>query len=541
MKNINTSVLAKSVIASRLKAVAKQSPVTVFALAFLLASCGDDSSKGTEPVNDSSSSSTVSDIVTDTFADLPVCVDKREGATAYVKDEKVAYICVDGDWTPDSEDQSSASVNKESSSSVALTSSSSDKDEATSSGSDKTNSSPDEKSESSSSVMSSDSHEGASSAIESANSSASEKDISSSSVVSDSEESSSSTEKEMSSSSENSDVIDCSVKDGIKVFAPKGGELFKLGDTITVVYGSDVEGSGYRFVFKTSEDDMGMDLLDESVGPTQPDGKTCYEQKVVLKSDNVDFAESAIIRVIPYEKTSKGANSGTFKIVSRNWSWNVPKEYRFNPGVSYGTMTDSRDGQTYKTVQIGNQTWMAENLNYADSVATPSLLKRSWCFNNKVENCAVAGWLYTWPAAIDSVKLATAADNPQDCGYGKTCSLSATVRGICPDGWHLPTKTEWETLFDEVGGQSTAGKILKSQTGWYNNGNGTDAYGFSALPAGLRYYTGIFDGGGDYAYFWSATENFNQAYYMYLYSDNEDANLYAYYKDYAYSVRCLQD
>ncbi len=388
--------------------------------------------------------------------------------------------------------------------------------------------------------MSSDSHEGASSAIESANSSASEKDISSSSVVSDSEESSSSVEKEVSSSSENSEVTDCSVKDGVKVFAPKGGELFKLGDTITVVYGSDVEGSGYRFVFKTSEDDMGMDLLDESVGPTQPDGKTCYEQKVVLKSDDVDFAESAVIRVIPYEKTSKGANSGTFKIVSRNWSWNVPKEYRFNPGVSYGSMTDSRDGQAYKTVKICDQTWMAENLNYADSVATPSLLKSNWCYNNKAENCAVAGRLYTWAAAIDSVSLYDGG-NGVDCGYGKICTIPAKVQGICPDGWHLPTRTEWNALFTEVGGKSTAGKILKSQTGWYNNGNGTDAYGFSALPAGLRYYTGIFDGGGDYAYFWSATENFNQAYYMYLYSDNEDANLYAYYKDYAYSVRCLQD
>ena len=531
MKNINTSVLAKSVIASRLKAVAKQSPVTVFALAFLLASCGDEgnSAKSSEPADDSSSSSTVSDFVTDTFADLPVCVDKREGATAYVKDEKVAYICVDGDWTPDSEDQSSASVNKESSSSVALTSSSSDKDEATSSGSDKTNSSPDEKSESSSSVMSSDSHEGASSAIESANSSASEKDISSSSVVSDSEESSSSTEKEMSSSSENSDVIDCSVKDGIKVFAPKGGELFKLGDTITVVYGSDVEGSGYRFVFKTSEDDMGMDLLDESVGPTQPDGKTCYEQKVVLKSDNVDFAESAIIRVIPYEKTSKGANSGTFKIVSRNWSWNVPKEYRFNPGVSYGTMTDSRDGQTYKTVQIGNQTWMAENLNYADSIATPALKGSSWCNDNKEENCAVTGRLYTWYAAVVD------ADAVLDGDY------DMKVQGICPSGWRLPRKEDFETLITEVGGSSTAGTVLKSKSGWTGDGNGTDDVGFSGLPSGFT-HDGYFDWTGSITNFWSST--------YFLYPGSYGLKLESYFKSasivlpdrsHGEAVRCIKD
>jgi len=72
-----------------------------------------------------------------------------------------------------------------------------------------------------------------------------------------------------------------------------------------------------------------------------------------------------------------------------------------------------------------------------------------------------------------------------DCGYGKICTIPAKVQGICPDGWHLPTRTEWNALFTEVGGKSTAGKILKSQTGW--DGNGTDEYGFSALPAGGRY------------------------------------------------------
>ena len=126
MINASASKRIQNVFASRMKTVARQSPFAMGALALFFAACSDDgsSTKGAGPVDDLTSSSAVSDIVTDTFADLPVCVDKREGATAYVKDEKVAYICVDGDWTPDSEVQSSASVNKESSSSVALTSSS---------------------------------------------------------------------------------------------------------------------------------------------------------------------------------------------------------------------------------------------------------------------------------------------------------------------------------------------------------------------------------------------------------------------------------
>ena len=148
--------------------------------------------------------------------------------------------------------------------------------------------------------------------------------------------------------------------------------------------------------------------------------------------------------------------------------------------VTNGNLTDSRDGKTYKTVTIGSQTWMAENLNYADSANTPSLKGKSWCYNDSVANCEAAGRLYTWAAAIDSVKLANDASNPLDCGFGKTCGLSGKVQGICPSGWHLPSPAEWKTLFAAVGGQDNAGKVLKSQSGWDENGNGTDAYGFSA-------------------------------------------------------------
>jgi uncharacterized protein (TIGR02145 family) len=224
------------------------------------------------------------------------------------------------------------------------------------------------------------------------------------------------------------------------------------------------------------------------------------------------------------------------------WSRDVPKECRFNPDITYGTMTDTRDKKVYKTIKIGDQTWMAENLNYADSVTTKSLQNRSWCYNNVAANCAVAGRLYTWGAAIDSVKLATDADNPQDCGYGMTCTLPAKVQGICPEGWHLPTNAEWETLFTEVGGSSTAGKIFKSQTGWCNNGNGTDGVGFSALPVGYRHNKGWFYYDCNDAYFWSATElDAINAYRMDLTYHYEFAHLYYSLKNVGFSVRCLQD
>lgn len=108
--------------------------------------------------------------------------------------------------------------------------------------------------------------------------------------------------------------LDCSVSGGVKVLKPAAGDSFKMGETITVVYGSDVQGSGYRFVYKTDEDDGGLDMLKESAGPKNPDGKTCYVQKVVLDEEYAEPSKEAVIRVIPYEKTSKGANSGAFKV-----------------------------------------------------------------------------------------------------------------------------------------------------------------------------------------------------------------------------------
>ena len=159
-------------------------------------------------------------------------------------------------------------------------------------------------------------------------------------------------------------------------------------------------------------------------------------------------------------------------------------------------MTDSRDGQTYKTVTIGSQTWMAQNLNY--------VTENSYCIEDNTSNCTKYGRLYTWAAAMDSV--GTWSANGKGCGFGRTCSPTYPVRGVCPTGWHLPTSAEFETLFTAVGGQSIAGKKLKSTNGWNNNGNGMDDYSFSVLPAGVWIYGGGGGAVGLYTDFWSSTE-----------------------------------
>jgi uncharacterized protein (TIGR02145 family) len=138
------------------------------------------------------------------------------------------------------------------------------------------------------------------------------------------------------------------------------------------------------------------------------------------------------------------------------------------------TLTDNRDGQVYRTVRIGNLTWMAENLNFTTS--------DSWCYDNNPTNCAIYGRLYTWDAAMSA----------------------------CPAGWRLPTRADWDDLVSAAGGWLVAGRNLKSQTGWIDGGFGvlpnTDAHGFSALPGGYRWGVGYFDYVGWIGNWWSATE-----------------------------------
>jgi uncharacterized protein (TIGR02145 family) len=221
------------------------------------------------------------------------------------------------------------------------------------------------------------------------------------------------------------------------------------------------------------------------------------------------------------------------------------------------TLKDLRDGQVYKTTTIDipsksySEVWMAENLNYAytgipfDNGYTSD--STSWCYGDDPAYCAKYGRLYTWAAAMDSV--GEWSTNGKGCGYGKTCSVasagSATlVRGICPKGWHLPSNDEWNALFTAVRDSSGEGTKLKSATGWIiSSGNGTDTFGFSALPAGYRGYGGKAYGNEGYnADFWSSTEvNSGYAYNMELYYITVSVFLHDNYKYNGYSVRCLKD
>jgi len=175
--------------------------------------------------------------------------------------------------------------------------------------------------------------------------------------------------------------------------------------------------------------------------------------------------------------------------------------------TDFGTFTDTRDGQTYKTVKIGTQTWMAQNINYQTKSG-------SWCYKDSTSYCNKYGRLYDWKTATT----------------------------VCPNGWKLPSREDWKSLVATAGGWETAGKKLKSKSGWKENGNGTDIYGFSALPGGYRYSDGDFGSAGSLGRWWTATEDDSDyAYnrrmgYDYDSVDENDHN-----KSYGYSVRCVAD
>lgn len=136
-----------------------------------------------------------------------------------------------------------------------------------------------------------------------------------------------------------------------------------------------------------------------------------------------------------------------------------------------GSFTDSRDGKSYRTVVVGTQTWMTQNLNFT--------VTGSACYENKKQNCEELGRLYDWNMA----------------------------KSACPDGWHLPTEDEWDLLEQAAGGDS-AGYHLKSSSGWDNQGNGSNSKGFDGIPSGDLSKTGLYLHRGVGATYWTASGKF---------------------------------
>lgn len=216
-------------------------------------------------------------------------------------------------------------------------------------------------------------------------------------------------------------------------------------------------------------------------------------------------------------------------------------------GSKFGTFTDSRDGITYKTVKIGDQLWMAENL-------------RATQFNDGTEITLVTD-NNEWDELLSS---AYCWYNNDQATYGNTYGAlyngyAVETEKLCPVGWHVPSDAEWNTLEITLGlpqseiyetdyrGTNQGSQLAGSEDLWYDgileNDSEFGTSGFNALPGGSRNFSnGIFDYVGKYGSWWSSTTSgYNYMYYHALNFDNSGVRRFNYFKTFGFSVRCVKD
>lgn len=168
-----------------------------------------------------------------------------------------------------------------------------------------------------------------------------------------------------------------------------------------------------------------------------------------------------------------GGRDGISRVLDTTW----------NPAIIYDYLTDGRDNQTYRTVRIGYTTWLAQNLNYAGANGDTGL-----CYMKDALNCAKWGRLYLWDVAMAG-------------------SEANGARGICPEGWHVPTLVEWNDLQAAArAGGKKSGPRLRATTGWSAGGDASDALGFRALAGGDWYQlNGNFGNAGNFGTWFTST------------------------------------
>ena len=254
-----------------------------------------------------------------------------------------------------------------------------------------------------------------------------------------------------------------------------------------------------------------------------PSKSFCYENNVYSKCNRMVYnptthicqgtvANPAKCNGIQYNPLEQRCQNNVIENKCGTGWYNPSTQSYCSNGTVKSSITDNRDSKSYTTVVIGTQTWMAENLNYYDNVR--GLL----CYDSLESNCDKYGRLYSW----------------------------ATAKTACPSGWHLPSRAEWDVLITYAGGRDSAGIKLKATSGWNSNGNGTDDYGFAALPgggAGIYYNNKLgFYSVGNAGYWWSASECNNCAYGLDMsYGDEYAETTSGSKSDTFFSVRCVKN
>ena len=246
----------------------------------------------------------------------------------------------------------------------------------------------------------------------------------------------------------------------------------------------------------------------------------CVKGEAVLPSSS-SYSSSSSSSTEPLSSGASSSSSFDY------YSIILEKGEQFNANFAYGTMTDTRDGQTYKTVEVKGRVWMAENLNFAGNDSLPIVKQNSICYNDTSITCELFGRLYSREGAMNS----------DTCGYNHACSLGDTVQGACPDGWHIPSLSEAEDLISF--NDSLSYSSLASMTGWRVIGE--DSYGLSFLPTGNK-RGDKFSNIGLSAFMWVNTPGAKQRYFVvngndkrvFIHQGINDTALYL-------SIRCVKD
>ena len=291
--------------------------------------------------------------------------------------------------------------------------------------------------------------------------------------------------------------------------------------------------SGY--IFHTG----GLNIVNKGVCWSENPNPSISDNQMINSNDSINFSCKIYglkQNALYYSKAFATNELGT--------SYGHEISFTTNDFANCGVITDIRDGNSYQTVLIGEQCWMAENLKYLPSVVDAGIGSNTTPYYyvygydgasvsaaKSTANYTTYGVLYNWPAAMNS--SASSSANPSG------------VQGVCPTGWHLPSDAEWTELTDYLGGESVAGGKLKETgtTHWTSPNTGaTNETGFTALPGGFRDLNGYFYIIGHFGYWWSATESdATSAWgrtmggnYGTVFRDGND-------KEVGFSVRCLRD
>lgn len=297
--------------------------------------------------------------------------------------------------------------------------------------------------------------------------------------------------------------------------------------------------------FQSSISDMGTWSLDDCLCK-EKDGSIYYrEADHALDGDVDDPVKQSSSSIKPLEDSSSSnsvekKSSSSSKTAAKEVTTEYLNQDMFAKG-KYGDLLDTRDNQLYRTIKIGTQNWMAQDLNYIPEENEIDGVFKSRCNLDNPDNCEIYGRLYTWAAAMNLSLIY----NDEDA----SSLITAPHRGICPKGWHIPSNADFETLRNYVvtttGDNEDLATYLRSTKLWSESEAGTDDFGFSIIPMGS--HIGYFQLKGYQADFWAATESESDetiAYHWYISRDHEsfehDVTSYGT-KDYYYAVRCVEN